>query len=507
MIGDKIEQAVARFSPERRPQTAFLRAMLSIDPGDDSVARMDPRVRRAGIFEAVRQFLLASAEPRPLVVVIEDVHWADSATKEFLALMAESVESSRILLCVTHRAGFALTFDESVFRTRMTMSRLSKLETTAIAGALVGASVLSLELQWLLDAKTDGNPFFVEEVIRSLHERSALERRGDTIGLAHPNDPIDVPDTIQDVILARLARLDARAREILHVASVIGREFPRRVLEQVVSDAGADADTAIDDALHTLLAAELIQRARVWPEVAYVFRHALTQEVAYHDQREPQREALHARIGDAIERVYRDRLSEHHGVLAYHFTRARQWAKALDYLLAAARQAEQSFATREALALYDEAKSAAEQHAGGVAAASTLIGIHEAKARLHFVRSDFEASAAEAEQILPLARLTGDRVKEGEALATIAWASTWRRNLDDAVRFAKDALTVAEPAGALTVQARAYFTIGFVRGVTGILDESRAALDKAMVLSSRGWRRRPPFAVLVDRRSAAHLGR
>jgi transcriptional regulator with AAA-type ATPase domain/tetratricopeptide (TPR) repeat protein len=482
VIGEKIEHAAARLGGELRLPAAFLRAMLSIDPGDAAVAALDPSLRRAGMFEAVRQFLLASAEARPLVVMLEDVHWMDEATTEFLALMAESVKSSRILLCVTHRTGFALTFGEGVFQTRLTMSRLSQAETTAIAGARLGVPVLSPELQRLLDAKTDGNPFFVEEVVRSLYESGALERRGDTIGLAHPTETIDVPDTIQDVILARFERLDSRARDMLHIASVIGREFSRRVLERVATD--ADGDGSIDDRVHALLAAELIQKGRVWPEVAYVFRHALTQEVAYQDQREPQQQALHARIGEAIELVYADRLSEHFGVLAYHFTRARQWAKALDYLLSAARQAEQSFATREALALYDEAKSAAEQQAGGTAATATLIAIHESKARLHFVRSDFEQSRAEAERILPFARLTSDAVKEGEALATIAWASTWGRNLESALRFARAALMVAEPAGALAVQGRAHFTIGFVRAVTGVLDESDSALDKAMALSS-----------------------
>ena len=482
VIGEKIEHAATRLGGELRPSAAFLRAMLSIDPGDPAVAAMDPSLRRAGMFEAVRRFLLASAEARPLIVMLEDAHWMDEATTEFLALMADSVESSRILLCVTQRAGFALISGQGVFHTRLTISRLSRAETAAIAGALLGVPALSSELQQLLDAKTEGNPFFVEEAVRSLDERGALERHGETIGLAHPTETLDVPDTIQDVILARFERLDSRARDVLHVASVIGREFSRRVIERVVI--GAHGDNFVDDRVHALLAAELIQTARVWPEVAYVFRHALTQEVAYQDQRESQREGLHARIGEAIELLYADHLSEHFGVLAHHFMRARQWEKALDYLLAAARQAEQSFATREALALYDEAKSAAEQLAGGIAAASTLIAIHQAKARLHFVRSDFEQSGAEAERILPLARLTDDAVKEGEALATIAWASTWGRNLDAAVRVAREALTVAEPAGALAVQGRAHLTIGFVRGVTGVLDESRAALDKAISLSS-----------------------
>jgi transcriptional regulator with AAA-type ATPase domain/tetratricopeptide (TPR) repeat protein len=481
VIAEKIGHATARLGGDHPPSAAFLRAMLSIDPGDRSVATMDPRLRRAGMFEAVRRFLLASAEARPLIVMLEDAHWMDEATTEFLALMADGIETSRMLLCVTQRAGFALISGQGVFHTRLTMSRLSRADTAAIAGALVGVPTLSSKLQQLLDAKTEGNPFFVEEVVRSLYERGALERHGETIRLTNPAETLDVPDTIQDVILARFERLDSRTREVLHVASVIGREFSRRVLERVIS--GTRGDESIDDGVRALLAAELIQTARVWPEVAYLFKHALTQEVAYQHQRESQREALHARIGEAIELVYSDHLSEHFGVLAHHFTKARRWAQALEYLLAAARQAEQSFATREALALYDEAKFAAGQLAGGVAAASTLITIHEAKARLHFVRSDFEESAAEAGRILPLARLTGDAVKEGEALAAMAWASTWARNIDAAIRFAQDALAVAEPAGALAVQGRALLAFGFVRGVTGVLDESQASLDRAISLT------------------------
>ena len=218
--------------------------------------------------------------------------------------------------------------------------------------------------------------------------------------------------------------------------------------------------------------------------MVYAFKHALTHEVAYDAQAETERRSQHARIGEAVEQVYADRLSEHFGVLAHHFTQAQRWDKALEYLLAAAQQAERTFATREALALYDEALRAAERLAGGVGDPETLIGIHEAKARLYFVTSDFERSAAEGERILPLARLTGNRIKEAEALATIAWASTWGRNLDAAIRFSREALAVAEPAGALAVQGRAHFTIGFVRGVTGVLDESRAALDKAIAIST-----------------------
>ena len=344
-----------------------------------------------------------------------------------------------------------------------------------------GAARCRAELQRLLDEKTDGNPFFVEEVVRSLQESGLLERRGDTIGLAQPTGNDRRSRHVQDVILARLERLDPRRATCCDVAAVIGREFPRRVLERVI----AGWPRRIDDRLHALRSAELIQNARVWPEVVYVFRHALTQEVAYQDQTETERQAQHARIGEAIEQVYADRLSEHFGVLAHHFTQAHRWDKALDYLLAAAQQAERTFATREALALYDEALD------GGRAPGWRRAAIRRRSSPSTRPRRGCISSAANSSSRAPKPnascrwrRLTGDAVKEGEALATIAWASTWARNLEAAVRSAREALAVAEPAGALAVQGRAYLTIGFVRGVTGVLDESRAALDKAMALST-----------------------
>jgi tetratricopeptide (TPR) repeat protein len=479
VIRDRIDRTTAPFGEAYRPSVPFLRSLLSIGAGDSSLAQLDPKLRRAGIFEAITRFLRAASEARPLIVVLEDLHWMDQATGEFLGMMTESVPSNRILLCATHRSGYALPLAQGAFGTQLTLARVSRSDAGAIGCSLLGAPALSVELQQLLDDKTDGNPFFVEEVLRSLQERGLLERQGDEVGLVRPLGRIDIPDSIQDVLLGRLERLEPASLDVLRAAAVIGREFPRCVLERITPD----VHHSLDDRLRSLRSAELIHNTRLWPEVVYVFKHALTHDVAYNAQAEADRRSQHARIGEAVEQVYADRLPEHFGVLAHHFTEAQQWSKALDYLLAAAQQAERTFATREALALYDEALRAAARLAGGVGDPTTLILIHEAKARLYFVTSDFDRSAAEGERILPLARLTGNRTKEAEALATIAWASTWGRNLDAAIRFAREALEVAEPAGALAVQGRAHFTIGFVRGVTGVLDESHAALEKAIAIS------------------------
>src|SRR4030095_11608265 len=171
------------------------------------------------------------------------------------------------------------------------------------------------------------------------------------------------------VLRSRLERLDPASRDLLLIAAVIGREFPRRVLEQVV----APASPPLDDRRGALRTAELIHTARVWPEVVYAFKHALTHEVAYQAQTEPERRAQHARIGEAIEDVYADRLSEQYGVLTHHFTQAARWDKSLTYGLAAAEQAERTFAPREALAHYDAALDAAKHLGNGVGDPATLI--------------------------------------------------------------------------------------------------------------------------------------
>ena len=478
-IAARLETAVTPFGGDVRSSVPFLRALLAIGPEDPALARLDPKLRRAGIFEAIAQFLILSSRSRPVVAVLEDLHWVDQVTHEFLTVMLERLLSGRVLLCVTHRTGYTLPAGPLALGTRIAVASVSRADSAAIGCSLLGVKSMSPDLQELLDRKTDGNPFFVEEVIRSLQEADLIERGGDVAALRRPVAKIDIPDRVQDVLLGRIDRLDAGARNVLRVAAVFGQEFPRRVLEQVI-----DGTTrALDGDLQSLRAAELIYSVRVWPDAVYAFRHALTQEAAYDALSDAERRDLHARIGTALESVYADRLQEHVGVVAHHFLHAERWDKAFEYLISAAQQAERSFAAREALSLYGAALRAAERGGPGVGAPATLIDIYEARARLYFVTSDFGQSAAEGERMLPLARLIGDRSKEAEALATIAWASLWGRQFDAALRFSREAISVAEEAGALAVQGQAHYTLGFARAVVGEHAESHIALDKALTFS------------------------
>ena len=209
--------------------------------------------------------------------------------------------------------------------------------------------------------------------------------------------------------MARIDRLEEAPKRTLQLASVIGREFTRRLLDRI-----ADIRDRTEEFLQELKAIELIYEKSVFPELAYMFKHALTHEVAYNSLLVQRRKELHRLIALAIEELYADRLAEQYEVLAYHFARGEEWAKALEYLLKAAEKAAQAFATREAIALYDQALEAAGQ-LGDAVDTKTLMAIHQAKAHLYFVLSDFERSRAEGERLLTLARQAGDRVSEGSS--------------------------------------------------------------------------------------------
>jgi tetratricopeptide (TPR) repeat protein len=411
------------------------------------------------------------------VVVFEDMHWADPATQELLELLADSVATRRILLILTLRPGHPSPVADRTFHTRLALSTLSASDSIAMARALLADEALPEPLQRLIVRKAEGNPFFVEELVRSLQETGAVRLTGSGVVLTRSLDELVVPDTVHDVILARLERLDEAPRATLQVASVIGRDFTGRLLDRV-GVPGGRADTA----LRELKAVELIYEKGLSPETAYTFRHALTQEVAYSSLPEPRRRSLHLAIGRAIEELYADRLAEHFEVLAHHFSLAEAWEPACAYLVKAADKAARTFATREALALYDEALAVAGR-LDEASARPIVATVHRAKSTLYFVLSEFDHARTEAERLLALAQAAGDRSLEAIALGHIGWAKTWARDLPGAVAAARAALDVADSAGARTVLPRAHFTIGWVSAVTGRLDEADANIKRALAAS------------------------
>ena len=481
LVIEKIERAVLQLDEDLRAMLPFVRHLLSVDPGEPAVVEMDPKLRRAEIFDAMRRLFVRSAERRPIVVVWEDLHWADRATEEFIAGLADSLAAHRSLMIVTHRPGYVPPLGDRTSHTRLTLAALSAADSTTLARELLSADELPEDLRTLLVRRTEGNPFFVEEILRSLQETDALRREGSRLVVAHELDALVVPATVQDVIRARIQRLGDTSRQVLEVASVIGRDFARRLVDRVLGSADGS-----ERAFRDLTAAELVLEKSPFPELTYTFTHALTHEVVYASLDVPRQADLHRRVGLAVEALHGGRPGQEE-VLAHHFSKAGEWPKALAYLAKAGAKAARAFAVREARTLYDQALEVAGRP-DAPADPAAISDIHEARAALYFVVSEFDRSRAEAERVMAHARETGDRAREAKALAAIGWAAMWARDLDGAVAHARQAISVAGPGGGDSV-ARAQFTLGFARAVSGGLDEARGTIGQALVtsLDSHEW--------------------
>jgi class 3 adenylate cyclase/tetratricopeptide (TPR) repeat protein len=459
-IAAKIEAGVADISPDLGATVPYLRALLSLDPGDADVRTMSPAQRRGETFAALRRLLVHAAERRPEVLVIEDLHWCDSATEQFLTALVDSVPAMRTLVVLTYRPGYVSPLGERTYVTRIMPAALSAEESASMAASVPAAGALPDDLRALVVDRAEGNPFYVEELVKSLEE-------GAVSGLA-------IPGTIHDVIAARIDRLAEAPKRTLQLASVIGREFTRRLVDRL-----AEIRERTDDLLHELTALELIHERRLFPELAYMFKHALTQDVAYASLLVQRRRELHGLIGRAIEELYRDRLAEHYEMLAHHFSKAEEWQRALDYLLKAADKATKAFGLRQAIDLYGQALDAAAA-LGDQVPAATIMAIHRERAELYYGVFDLDGSREAAEARVALARRHGDRAAEADGLVQLASTLQWAEEFPPALERVRDAIDISESLGAPRPLAAALYVRGYIRAVSGELDTAAEDIDRSL---------------------------
>ena len=450
----KIQHSVLLLGEDLRPTLPYIRYFLSVDPGDQAVATMEPRQRRAGIFEAVRQLTLRAAEVRPQVVLFEDLQWMDKTTEEYLLFIADSVPTNRLLLLLTYRPGYTHPFGERTYHSRIALNTLSQKDSVEMVKAVLAAGSLPEDLITLIVHKAEGNPFYAEEVVKSLQELGVIRRSAEGgYVLAKRLDEIVIPDTIQGVIMSRIDRLDDAPKKTLQLASVIGREFTRRLLDRIAEIGGRT-----DEFVRELKAIELIYDKSGSPELAYMFKHALTHDVAYNSLLIQRRKDLHGAIGSAIEELYAQRLAEHYEVLAHHFSKAEVWAKALEYLTKAAEKAVRAFANLEAVALYDQALVALshlEENRETIEKAIDLrFGLRNA---LHPL-GEFGRYVDRLHEARDLADGLGDRTRLGWALAYLTHGYALMGDHERAIASGEGALV--EPVGELGIRVVAGLYLG-----------------------------------------------
>ena len=297
---------------------------------------------------------MRESQVQPLLLVFEDLHWIDTETQALLDSLVESLPTARLLLLVNYRPEYQHGWGSKTYYTQLRLDPLPPAGAAEVLQALLGDDPSLAPLKPLLIARTEGNPFFLEESVRTLVETGVLLGEPGAYRLAQALPTIHVPATVQAVLAARIDRLPAEEKRLLQTAAVIGTEVPLPLLQAIAEL----PEAALHRSLVHLQAAEFLYETRLFPDHEYTFKHALTHEVAYGSLLQERRRGLHARIVEALEALAGERLAEQVERLAHHALRGEVWDKALAYFRQAGEKAMGQSAYREAVGYFEQALSA-----------------------------------------------------------------------------------------------------------------------------------------------------
>jgi len=328
--------------------------LLDVLPDDSPFRSLEPLQRRQRTIEALKRVLLRESQVQPVLLVFEDLHWIDAETQALLDRLVEGLPTARLLLLVNYRPEYHHGWGSKTYYTQLRLDPLPPPSAAAVLQALLGADPSLAPLTPLLIARTGGNPFFLEESVRSLVETQVLVGAPGAYRLAQTIPMFQVPATVQAVLAARIDRLPLEDKRLLQTAAVIGMEVPLTLLQAIAET----SDEVLRMGLARLQAAEFLYETRLFPELEYTFTHALTHEVAYGSLVQERRRVLHARAVEALEALAGDRVAEQVERLAHHALRGEAWEKVVRYAQQAGTRAADRSAYGQAGAFFDQALDA-----------------------------------------------------------------------------------------------------------------------------------------------------
>jgi class 3 adenylate cyclase/tetratricopeptide (TPR) repeat protein len=434
------EKMTGKLLTLERAQEDSLPALLALllPSGDVAWEGLDPRQRRQRTLHALKQLLIRESQVQPLLVVIEDLHWIDSETQALLDGLVESLPAARLLLLVNYRPEYQPPWGSRTYYTQLRLDHLPPETAEELLGGLLGHDTGLDPLKRMLIARTEGNPFFLEESVRALVETGALAGERGAYRLARTLPAIEVPATVQAVLAARIDRLAPGDKALLQTASVVGKDVPFALL-QTTAALGEDE---LRIAIGRLQAAEFLYETSLFPDLEYTFKHALTHDVAYGSLLHERRRILHARIVEAIERHTADRLRENVEQLAHHAVKGALWEKAVTYCRRAAARAYARSAVAAAAVALQQAIDALAQLPQTPEAVELGVDLRIELRNPLTLLGDFDTvleCLVEAER---LARILGDPRRLGWVLSYVAEHHRLTGNLDAALANATQALAL-----------------------------------------------------------------
>jgi adenylate cyclase len=468
--------------------------------------QLEPAVRQRRLFTFLRRLIQLRTEAEPIVLLVDDLHWIDPGSDLFLAQIVEAVSATRTMLLVNFRPEYEAAWTRKSWVLQLPMAPLGEEALAELVRDWVGAGPSVAALPALVGARSGGNPFFAEEIILSLLETGHLVGTRGAYELATTIARIEVPPTVQSLLAARIDRLGESEKQVLYAASVIGKEFPRPLLESVIDLCGEDLEAAVT----ALLAAELVHERALYPVAEYAFKHPLTHEVALGAQLGSTRRARHASVAEAIAAAEPDRLDEHAGLLAHHWTEAGEAMDAAGWHVRAARWVRPSD-----LAASGRHWSQARELLGALpeSAERTRL-LLEVYPQLIDTLDRLGADPAESESVysegVSVARQAGDRLAESLIESAYGWLKSGESDFPGMIEHATRGMALADAEGDRDYRIFARYVLGRGLNWQGRMREGLRVFeevveisggDAAMEIEVLGWR---PYLECETLRAVVH---
>ncbi|MEX3962232.1 adenylate/guanylate cyclase domain-containing protein [Paraburkholderia sp. EG286B] len=479
----------------------YLLYLLGTGESAPALADMDPKIRRDRTFDAITQLLTRESQSQPVELLFEDLQWLDRETEAFLVYLVERVPATRILLLVNFRPEYRPAWDCSELR----LEALGPGEAQGLLTVLLGDDASLLPLKQRILEKTEGNPFFMEEVVQTLAEERSLLGEPGRYRIERTPAALHIPTTVQGVLAARIDRLPLAQKELLQTLAVIGKDFPFSLMQRICGGQLARTDDDLRGLLAHLEASEFIYERPAYPEVEYSFKHALTQEVAGHSLLTERRSALHERTAKAIEALFPTRIADYCSELAHHYSLSGNIPKAVEYLHRAGQQALRHAADPDAMHHLGAALGLLERLPDTPARASheltLLLALGPALMNVRgYGAPEVAATYTRARQ---LGEQLGETPQLFAALLGLRIHNMTRAHYAVARELGERMLRMAEHAGDLDWLLEAHGALGACLFLQGELDAAAAHLEQALALYDPERHQAHVFAHGVDPGSRA----
>jgi predicted ATPase/class 3 adenylate cyclase len=478
-----------------------LLALLDIPVEDAAWADLDPSQRRQRTLDAIKRLLLRESQLQPLLLLFEDLHWIDAETQALLDSLMESLPTARVLLLVNYRPDYRHAWGSKTYYLQLRIDPLPPENADTLLDSLLGEDPTLAPLKQVLIARTEGNPFFLEESVRTLAETRVLVGERGAYRVTTAPHTWQIPATAQALLAARIDRVAPEDKQLLQAAAVIGKDVPFALL-QAVADVPEDA---LRRGLGQLQAAEFLYETSLFPDLEYSFKHAFTHEVAYASVLRDRRRPLHARLVDAIAALYPDRLAEHVERLAHHAFRGERWEEAVTYLRQAGTKAMARSANREAVAYFEQSLVALTHRPATRESIERAIDVRLELRNALLALGENERIGEYLREAKALAEGLQDQRRLGRVSALLANTFTWIGDHERAVESGSRALDIADALNDLALQVATRLFLGFGQlslgeyrravacfewintSVTGDLINERFGLAALPSVQSRGY--------------------